>query len=231
MPAPPRLFKARSGRAGRTARPLEALKDRNRKWGRSKVKKQRGSYTVEAVIVMSTIIIIIFAIISAFLLLYQNAVMYYVASAAAQEGAMMWTSEGQNLDGSGNRNVYYRISELWGGGQAESKRASVQKWAEEELKSLTPETMIGSGAEKVEVEYHNYVVRQELEVRITKEIDIPFKEIAQYFSEDLDLHVTVRASMSDPPEFIRNIDYGVELSRELWTLVKGQVDKLLKSKK
>ncbi len=194
------------------------------------MKKERGSYTIEAVIVMSTIIFIIFAIISAFLLLYQNAVMYYVASRAAQEGALMWTSEAQNLDGKGNRNIYYRLGELGGGGKAGSKKDAVKKWAEEELKSLTPNTLIGSGAETVEVEFHNYIVRQELEVRITKEIDIPFKEIAQYFSEDLDLHVSVRASMAEPAELIRNVDYGIELSKEVWSLVKDKVGSLFKKK-
>lgn len=195
------------------------------------MKKQRGSYTVEAVIVMSTIIFIIFAIISAFLLLYQNAVIYYVASAAAQEGAVMWTSEARNLDGKGNRNVYYRVGELGSGGRVEEKKADVKKWAEEALVSLTPNTLIGSGAETVEVEFHNYVARQELEVRITKEIDIPFKEIAQYFSEDLDLHVSVKASLAEPAELIRNVDYGIELSRELWSVVKDKVGTLLNGKK
>lgn len=201
------------------------------------MKKQRGSYTVEAVIVMSTIIFIIFAIISAFLLLYQNAVMYYVASAAAQEGAVMWTDMAHKdyLDGRASgtdgQSLYYRVGELFGGGSVEEKKSVIKTWAEKQLAGMTPNTLIGSGAETVEVEFHNYFVHQVVEVRITKEINIPFKEIAQYFSEDLDLHVAVQASVSEPAEFIRNVDYGLELSRELWKMVKGSIDGLFKSKK
>lgn len=199
------------------------------------MKKRHGSYTVEAVIVMSTIIFIIFAIISAFLLLYQNAVMYYIASQAAQEGAVMWTDMSHDLDGNASgedeQGLYYRISELWGGGDVGAKKAAIKSWAETKLREMTPNTIIGSGAETVTVEFHNYVIRQVVEVEITKEIDIPFKEIARYFQEDLDMHVKVQASAAQPAEFIRNIDYGVELSKELWGMISGSIGKLLESKK
>lgn len=197
------------------------------------MKKQRGSYTLEAVIVMSTIIFIIFAIISAFLLLYQNAVMYYVATQAAQEGAVMWTDNAHDLEGhvtgTDDQGLYYRIGELFGGN--DGKVEKIQSWAEQKLKEMTPDTLIGSGAETVEVEFHNYVVRREVEVRITKEVDIPFKEIAQYFDQDLDLHVTAKAATAEPAEYIRNIDYGVELAKDAYKMIKGSLDGLLKAKR
>lgn len=197
------------------------------------MKKQRGSYTVEAVIVMSTMIFLIFAIISAFLLLYQNAVMYYVATQAAQEGAVMWSDTAQTMDGGtdgeDDQGLYYRVGELFGadGGKTERIRA----WAQERLKELTPNTLIGSGDESVEVEFHNYLVQQVVEVRITKEVDIPFREIAQYFHQDLDLQVTARAAVSQPAEYIRNIDYALELAKTVWKQVKGSLDTLFSSKK
>ncbi len=182
---------------------------------------------------MSTIIFIIFAIVSAFLLLYQNAVMFYVATQAAQEGAVMWTDNSHNLDGGGggsdSQGLYWRIGELFGGN--DEKVGTIRGWAEQKLKELTPNTLIGSGAEKVEVKFHNYFVRREVEVTITKEIDIPFKQIAQFFSDDLDIHVTAKAGTAEPAEYIRNIDYGVELAKGLWKQVSGLVDGLLNSKK
>ena len=197
------------------------------------MKKRKGSYTVEAVIVMSTLIFIIFAIISAFLLLYQNAVMYYVATQAAQEGAVMWTDTAQDLEGgiqgTDDQGLYYRIGELFGGGSEKEKE--IQTWAEQKLRELTPNTLIGSGKETVSVSFHNYVVQQVVEVSITKEIDIPFGEIARYFDQDLDMHVTAKAAVAQPAEFIRNVDYGIELAKTVWKQISGALDGLLKSKK
>ena len=196
------------------------------------MKTQKAAYTLEAVIVMSTIILIIFAILSAFLLIYQNAVMYYVATQAAQEGAVMWTDSAHGMDGTvsgtDSQGLYYRIGELAGGNSQKEER--IRSWAEERLAAMTPDTLVGSGAASVEAAFHNYVVRRVVEVRITKEVDIPFREIAQYFGADLDMTVTARASTAEPAEFIRNVDYAIELTTELWGMVKGKLDGLLKSK-
>ena len=96
---------------------------------------------------------------------------------------------------------------------------------------MTPDTLIGNGAETVEVEFHNYVIQQVVEVRITKEIDIPFREIARYFGNDLDLHISARAAVAEPAEFIRNVDYGLELAGEVWGMISDKLDDLIKSMK
>ena len=203
------------------------------------MKKQKGSYTIEAVIVMTTIIMLIFAIISAFLLLYQNAVMYYVASQAAQEGAVMWVDASHTIDGEDtgadpqDGNVYYRIGELFSGSAPndQEKEKKIKGWAEKRLKEMMPNTLIGSGAEEVNVTFHNYVVRQVVEVSITKEVDIPVREIAQYFDQDLDIHVNVKASLAEPAEYIRNIDYAIELASEVWQQISGKFSEIFNSAK
>lgn len=203
-----------------------------KKEGDGEMKKRPGSYTLEAVIVMTSVIFVIFAIISAFLLLYQNAVMYAVATQAAQEGAIMWTDNAHTMEGgySGEdtQGHYYRLGELFSGNKSKCK--IIQSWAEKKLGEMTPNTLIGSGKETVNVTFQNYVVRRVIEVEITKEIDIPFKEIAQYFGQDLDMRVVVRASCSESAEYIRNIDYGLELAGDIWDSISGIFGSLLKSK-
>lgn len=197
------------------------------------MKSRKGAYTLEAVIVMSTVIFILFAIVSAFLLIYRNAVLYYVATQAAQEGAVMWSDNAHDLEGNvsgeDDQGLYYRIGELFGGG--EEKTGEIRAWAENKLKELTPNTLVGSGAAKVEVNFHNYLVQQVVEVRITKEVDIPFREIAQYFDADLDMEVTARAAVTQPAEYIRNIDYGIELAKTVWVQISGGLDALFQSKR
>lgn len=199
------------------------------------MQKRQGSYTLEAVIVMSTIIFIIFAVISAFLLIYQNAVMYYVATQAAQEGAVMWADTSHDLtgkvSGEDDQGLYYRVGELFGGGGQQEKIEDIRAWAEGKLAEMTPDTLIGSGAAEVTVEFHNYLVLRSVEVTVTKEVDIPFQEIAQYFGKDLDIRVTARASVAEPAEFIRNVDYGLELAKEVWGMISDKLDGILKSAK
>lgn len=197
------------------------------------MKSLKGAYTLEAVIVMSTVIFILFAIVSAFLLIYQNAILYYVATQAAQEGAVMWSDNAHDLEGNvsgeDDQGLYYRIGELFGDG--EEKTGEIRAWAENKLKELTPNTLVGSGAAKVEVNFHNYLVQQVVEIRITKEVDIPFREIAQYFDADLDMEVTARAAVTQPAEYIRNIDYGIELAKTVWVQISGGLDALFQSKR
>mgnify|MGYP001625363447 CR=1 FL=1 len=79
--------------------------------------------------------------------------------------------------------------------------------------------------------FHNYLVQQVVEIRITKEVDIPFREIAQYFDADLDMEVTARAAVTQPAEYIRNIDYGIELAKTVWVQISGGLDALFQSKR
>lgn len=213
------------------------------------MKKQRASFTVEATIVMSTIIFAMFAILSAFLLVYQNAVMYYVASRAAQEGAVMWSDPSHTLDGSEykgeKQGYYYRLGELFAGETSVSVRSGDKKksasgvqgkeyeiafWALKQLSKLSPGTIVGNGRETVTVTLHNYIFLKEVEVSIVKEVNIPFREIAKYFPSNLDMKVTVQASVYGPTEYIRNVDYSIELAHELWGKVKDKLEPLLKSK-
>lgn len=213
------------------------------------MKKSRASFTLEATIVMSTIIFAIFAILSAFLLVYQNAAMYYVASRAAQEGAVMWSDLSHTLDGTERKGdkqgYYYRLGELFAGETSVSvksgdstktasgvqgKEYEIAFWALKQLSKLSPGTIVGNGKETVTVTFHNYILFKEVEVSIVKEVNIPFREIARYFPADLDMKVTVQASVYGPAEYIRNVDYGIELAHELWGKIKDKLEPLLKSK-
>lgn len=195
------------------------------------MRREKGSFTVEATIVMTTILFILFAIVSSFLLLYQNAVLYYVASQAAQQGAVMWTDTSLDLDGvahgANSQGVYYRIGELFSANQEKTEK--IQQWAQAQLRKRMPGTLVGSGAERVNVTFQNTFFQRFVTVEITKEIDIPFAQIAQYFSDDLDLHISVTAAVSEPAEYIRNIDYGIALSQEVWALVSDKFSGILKA--
>ena len=171
--------------------------------------------------------------------------MYYAASRAAQEGAAMWSNLSHTLDGTEDSNrkqgYYYRLGELFSGETSVSVKSGDQKktasgvqgkeyeiafWALKQLAALSPGTIVGNGKETVTVTLHNYILFKEVEVSIVKEVNIPFREIAKYFPADLDMTVTVQASVYGPAEYIRNVDYGIELAHELWNKVKDKIGKM-----
>lgn len=187
--------------------------------------REKASATIEAAIVMSTLLFIIFAIISAFLLLYQNAVMEYVATQAAQQGAVYWTDTSVQMDGSrsgkDSNGLYYRIGEMAGGNAA--KCDHIKKWAEERMKSMIPRSIVGSGAEQVSVTFKSGLMQRYITVEIKKEVNIPFAGIMQYFSDDLDMKVKVQASISEPAEYIRTMDFAGETLSKAWKAISGKL--------
>ncbi len=191
--------------------------------------RDKASTTIEAAIVMSTLLFIIFAIISAFLLLYQNAVMEYVATQAAQQGAVYWTDTSVQMDGSrsgkdDSNGLYYRIGEMAGGNSA--KCAYIKKWAEDKMKSMIPRSIVGSGAEQVNVTFKSGLMQRYVIVEIKKEVNIPFASIMQYFNDDLNMRVKVQASVSEPAEYIRTLDFAYVTLSDAWKSISSKLGKI-----
>lgn len=194
--------------------------------------REKGSYTIEAAIVMGTIIMIVFAIIAAFLLLYQNVVITYIAQQAAQQGAAMWSDMSIQMDGRregvDDQGRYYRLDELSDtGDRTEEKKNKIKSWAEQKLKEMIPQSMVGNGAEQVTVEFENTFFQRFVTVEIKKDVDIPIAGIAQYFGNDLDISVRVRAAVSEPAEYIRTLDLGVLLAQDVWDLIKDKIEPIM----
>lgn len=75
---------------------------------------------------------------------------------------------------------------------------------------------------KVKLTYSNNTLRGRLTVSITQEIRVPLGGIKEYFDgkDTLTLSGSSTAAVTEPAEYIRNIDLAIELSRE----VKGELD-------
>lgn len=180
------------------------------------MKKCKGSFTLEAVIVMSSILIILFAVLYAFMLLYQNAVIAYSASNAATEGAKAWVEE-QNGD------RYWRFKEF-GTITSGAKISKIKSIAEECLKK----GVIASGGNTVDVKFENSFGMRKITVEISQDIAIPFQEIAKFFNngEALKLKAKASANVAEPTEYIRNIDYGIEWVSTISKWVGKKIDKI-----
>ena len=199
-------------------------------------KKSKGSYTVEAVIVMTTILFIIFAIITAFMLLYQQTIMLYVASTSAQQGAVMWTNTSTDMKGenisTNNQGLYYRITEFAGGGGKNDKIQKIKSHAESQLQALSFAGFIGNATPVVDVKMNNNVLQRTIDVTISKKVTMPFEFLLNFFDKTPEIKVKCTALISEPAEYIRNIDYAMELANGIWSKVgpkfTGAIQKFLK---
>jgi hypothetical protein len=74
----------------------------------------------------------------------------------------------------------------------------------------------------VKVTYSNNVVRGKLYVEIIQEIKVPLGGIKQFFDgkDTLILSAQSEAAVSEPDEYIRNIDFALELSKKF----EGELD-------
>jgi len=165
------------------------------------MKKCKGSFTLEATIVISSIIMILFAVIYAFLLIYQNVVIANAASYAAQRGAQIWVEDRSSSD------RYWRLKEfgtITSGSQIN------------EIKTIAKNRLAGGAVSvpdnDIIVTFNNSFGMRKISVEIKKEINVPFSGIVPYFNGGMPLELKSKATanVAEPTEYIRNIDYARE---------------------
>lgn len=186
-------------------------------------RKSRGSYTIEAVIVMSSVLMAIFAVFYSFMLMYQNVVVMYAASYGAQEGAAAWANASRDISGKEvaveKNTLYDGIAELVGGGGMKNKKSDIEKCVKEKLKM----GVYNVDDIDVKVGFDNNILQRQVTVEITQTVPIPFSGLFEYFGgEKFKFHAKTAAVISDPAEYIRNIDYGSEWLKRLFEKVKSE---------
>lgn len=191
-------------------------------------KKEKASTTLEAVIIMPTILIMIFAVFFAFQLLYQQVVLEYAASCGASRGSIMWDykdydfSKGTVGD---KRGVYDSLTTAFHGNVKVSTKGShgsgeiaerLNKVRTETENIVKEKTLTSADAVNVEVEYKSSLTGATITVTASQSVNIPFKALFTYFSgSDMELKASSVGSIFDPDEYIRNIDYGVEIGKTI----------------
>lgn len=193
-------------------------------------KKHKAAFTLEAAIVMPTILIAIFAVLFAFQLIYQHVVIEYAASFGAGRGALYWGYKMDSVDfikgtAGEKEGLYYSTAEILGlkGADIAKKKEKIKSETQEVIKKLT---IIGGNAD-VKVDYNKSLLGQNVVVEVNQEINVPFKMLLTYFNGgDMKLTARSTASLYNPDEYIRNIDYAYELSKTIIDKVAGSIDKI-----
>lgn len=166
------------------------------------------------------------------MLMYQKVLLTKTASFVAQEAADTWlqgnglyerifarsASSSKAIKGSVNTKKINEILSIDEKGGSMEKIKKAQKDVFSQLFKR-----LGKVEEtNVEITYDNGLILQEIKVHITQEIKIPLGHLKKFFAGKgtFTLEAESKAVITDPAEYIRNVD----LLMECTTKIKGKVD-------
>lgn len=197
-------------------------------WGDS-----RGTVTLEATIIMPVIISILFGMVMFSMYIYQK---YHILDAAvytAKQRSATWQLSRENVENDGekqdeNVNLYWRIFKDSGGFTevvdtrvTESGPELVKqktREAENFVSSLLSYTAFKVDSAQIAVEYKNLLVKRSVSVFIKQDILIPLQWLSRILGTTLKAGAV--SDVTEPVEFIRNVDIAAHYSESLLGRVK-----------
>jgi len=174
----------------------------------------RGSFTVEAAIIVPLVLLSIAAVIYTGLLLYQRSLTQSAAAAAADAGASAWAA---GTFGTGNSRPYTAKSELYRrifDSGSESRLREIEEYA---AALSSAKEIITPADTAVEAVVKDYAVYRKLEVSISKSYEMPLGKVVRMFggSDRIVINVKAAAVISEPVELIRNTDFIIDIEKQL----------------
>lgn len=185
------------------------------------IKDNRGSFTVEAAIIVPTVILTMFALILISEFLYQKSCIQAIADRTAQRGAEIWNSLSKDmifgqitLDNMDDIDLYWRIWEM-------KKR---KKKKEEKIEGYVGYLLKDSPVlgEPIDLEINagiveDYIVYKKLRVSVEAKYKNPFLSLLKVFG--IKNTITIKAHsdaiINEPVEFIRTTDFALDVVKEV----------------
>jgi len=182
-----------------------------------KRRKIRGSFTVEASIIVPIMILSIAAVIYMGLLLYQRTIIQSAAETAAGDGAAAWSS-GVGVIGTGKVSggsfdkikLYRRIYDSDNEKRLELIRNHAAALSERGELLNPVET-------DIHAEIKDYAVCRKLVVSISKSYNMPLGRVIKIFggSGKIVIYVKASSTLNEPVELIRTTDFILDLENKL----------------
>lgn len=191
--------------------------------GNTKVKasscssRNKGSIVVEAAIVIPIIILSIIAIIYMSYLVFQKAYLQSLADGTAERGAAFWKNRYSNIETGKDYKICPEGMELywWLCDTSSSTKKNMLKASLE--RKAGKYSVIKAADRKVDACLLNYIVGKKVKVTIEETYRIPGAELLKIFGikNNYKIKAVSEAMISDPDELIRNVDFLIDIEREL----------------
>lgn len=179
--------------------------------------RSRGSATVEASIIVPFIVLSIAASIYIGIVLYQQAQLRSAADMAAEAGAAVWAdakadtgTARRQMSDIGSGGLYWRLADT----ERDEKLGKITRFAE---RALEKGRLLKAESSKVSVDIKDYIVYKKLEVAVENTYKLPLGSFLRIFgaSGRFSINVKSEAVIDDPVELIRNVDFAVDMEKEL----------------
>lgn len=177
----------------------------------------RGSATVEASIIVPFIVLSIAASIYIGIILYQQAQLRSAADMAAEAGAAVWADSKADtgtarlqMSDIGSGGLYWRLADTG----RDEKLGKITRFAE---RALEKGRLLNAESSKVSVDIKDYIVYKKMEVAVENTYKLPLGSFLRIFgaSGRFSIKVKSEAVIDDPVELIRNVDFAVDMEKEL----------------
>jgi len=180
-------------------------------------RQNKGSFTVEASIIIPIVILSISAVIYIGLLLYQRTLVQSAAEMAAEAGADIWASgvseistgkpETESFD---KIKLYRRLFDS----DKESRLECIENYAA--AMALRNE-LLHPTESIIDAVIKDYAVCRKLEVKITKRYSIPLGNFIKIFggSETIEISVKATSAIDEPVELVRTTDFILDMEKKL----------------
>lgn len=180
-------------------------------------KRETGSFTLEAALIMPIVILVIIAAVFAGMVLCQQVLVQGCANRAAARGAEIWANAGANITTGAfsqydatESSLYWRIYDK----DSDVKLEKIREYAQELLVSKTVFVPVDTS---VNVSIGRKPLYKELVVKIICKYKLPVAGVGLLFGGDGNITVEAESvvQINDPPEFIRNTDFILDIGREI----------------
>ena len=179
--------------------------------------RYRGSITVEASIIVPITILSIVALIYIGIVFYQQAQIRSAADMAVEAGADVWsdaladmgTGRAEMLDSAGG-SLYWRLVD----NESDEKLERITRYTE---KALEKGKLLNAATTKVSVNIRDYIVYKKLEVSVENTYELPLGSLLKIFGASGRFSIKVKSEsvIDEPVELIRNVDFAIDLEKEL----------------
>lgn len=203
------------------------------------LKDNQGSFTVEASILMSTIIIVLSLLILSLMFLYQKVLLNYTAVKIAQQAAFLWADrsiedfkepgdglyDGLNALTQGEILLYQdKVTGYLPGMDFSDSEQGLIKSQDKKTQKLK-EGLYGSLAQTIskphytfmEIKLKRTLFSQQITVLLRQELAIPLGTLKKFYDGKgtVSIEATGISHITQPTEWVRNIDLGLEYGRKL----------------
>ena len=193
------------------------------------VKSRKGSFTVEASIVLPVVLTIVITFVYFCMLFYQKTYVQAMADLAAQNAAGMWDSPHkdmflQQIDIEEIKDIrpYWRIYD--------TERKNKEKKVDEFIKySILKYSLFKSETNfQVKTRVEDSILYKKVIVEVTHAYKLPAGSLLKAFGLKTDYEIKAHSQsvINDPSEFIRNTDFVVDLTNQI---TDGKVDTVKKN--